>query len=184
MHIMQSHWEYYRRYPSSFQRFGVPGRLNSMSLLLKGGTIFPDLTDAYDNSVLYTDWFLKQVIDAAKALRVPVSVTFVPDHGECLPQLDGGAAGHGLSFYNAAQYEIPAFVWFNDAYRQAHPQRVSAVTLNASKEIRSHDFFYTVADLMGITWPQMNPERSFASASFVPDATNQYLVAGTLMSRP
>jgi glucan phosphoethanolaminetransferase (alkaline phosphatase superfamily) len=73
MHIMESHWEYYRRYPPSFQRFGTANRLNTMSILRKGGTTAPDLTDAYDNSVLYTDWFLEQVIEQARrgAVRDP-----------------------------------------------------------------------------------------------------------------
>jgi len=184
MHIMESHWEYYRRYPPSFQRFGTANRLNTVSLLLKGGTIAPDLTDAYDNSVLYTDWFLQQVIEQARRLRVPASVTFIPDHGESLPALDGGAAGHGQAFYNAAQFEIPAFVWVNDAYRAAHPRQLAALKANAAREIRSHDFFYTVADLMGITWPGAKPERSFASQQFIPDTSGKHLVGGALMTRP
>lgn len=184
MHIMESHWEYYRRYPPSFQRFGTASRLNTMSILLKGGTIAPDLTDAYDNSVLYTDWFLEQVIEPARRLRVPATVTFIPDHGESLPALDGGAAGHGQAFYNAAQFEIPAFVWVNDAYRALHPRQVAALKANAVREIRSHDFFYTVAELMGITWPGARPERSFASPQFIPDTTGKLLVGGVLMTRP
>ncbi len=184
MHIMESHWEYYRRYPPGFQRFGTPGRLDTVSILLKGGTIAPDLTDAYDNSVLYTDWFLAQVIDAARALKVPATVTFVPDHGESLPALDGGAAGHGQAFYSAAQFEIPAFVWMNDAYRAAHPGEAAAIEANATREIRSRDFFYTVAELMGITWPEASPERSFASSQYVPDTAGKLLIGGVLRARP
>jgi glucan phosphoethanolaminetransferase (alkaline phosphatase superfamily) len=184
MHIMESHWEYYRRYPPSFQRFGTANRLNTMSILRKGGTTAPDLTDAYDNSVLYTDWFLEQVIEQARRLQVPATVTFVPDHGESLPALDGGAAGHGQGFYNAAQFEIPAFVWTNDAYSAAHPRQVAALEANAAREIRSHDFFYTVADLMGISWPGARPERSFASPQFIPDTNGKHLVGGVLMARP
>ncbi len=184
LHIMESHWEYYRRYPPSFQKYGTPGRLNTLSILLKGGSIAPDLTDAYDNSVLYTDWFLEQVIEEARRLQVPATVTFIPDHGESLPALDGGAAGHGQPFYNAAQFQIPAFVWVNDAYRAGHPRQVAALQANVAREIRSHDFFYTVADLLGITWPDARPERSFASAQFAPDSSGKYLVGGILMTRP
>jgi glucan phosphoethanolaminetransferase (alkaline phosphatase superfamily) len=155
-----------------------------MSILLKGGTIAPDLTDAYDNSVLYTDWFLEQVIEQARRLPVPATVTFIPDHGESLPALDGGAAGHGQAFYNAAQFEIPAFVWVNDPYRAVHPRQVAALNANAARQIRSHDFFYTVADLMGITWPGAKPERSFASQQFTPDTSGKLLVGGALMTRP
>jgi glucan phosphoethanolaminetransferase (alkaline phosphatase superfamily) len=146
--------------------------------------MFDTLVDAYDNSVLYTDWFLQQVIEQARGLQVPATVTFTPDHGEASPSLDGGAVGHGSAQYVPAEFQIPAFIWVNAAYRKAHPEKVAALEANASKEIRSHDVFYTVADLMGITWPGAAPERSFASERFVPDATKQHLARGVLTARP
>jgi glucan phosphoethanolaminetransferase (alkaline phosphatase superfamily) len=97
-----------------------------------------------------------------------------------LPALDGGAAGHGQPFYSAAQFDIPAFVWVNDAYRSAHPQQVAALAANVGREIHSPDFFYTVADLLGISWPGAKPDRSFASADFVPDSSGRLLLGGAL----
>ena len=184
IHIMESHWEYFRRYPPSFQHFGDTKDLNLGSLFFTGGNIERDLTDSYDNSVLYTDWFMQQVIEAARKLNIPAAVTFIPDHGESLPGLDAGMAGHGGPVYSASQYEIPAFIWVNDAFRAAHPRQLAALRSNATKEVRSHDFFYTVADLMGISWPENNPERSIASETFAPDLSRQELVGGVLALRP
>jgi hypothetical protein len=48
---------------------------------------------------------------------------------------------------------------------------------NAGKEIRSHNVFYSVADLMGIQWPGARAAESFASAAFVPDVETP-LIAG------
>ena len=183
MHIMESHWEYYRRYPPSFRRFGSADALNSMSLFTRSATSNQQIVDSYDNSVLYGDWFLEQVIEAARTLNVPVTVTFIPDHGESLALFDGNA-GHGGTVYDPAQFQIPAFIWLNTAYRAAHPGKVAALTRNSDKEIRSHDFFYTVADLMGISWPAARPERSFASDRFVPDTSLQHIMGGVLQSRP
>lgn len=187
MHIMESHWEYYRRYPDSFRRFGTDGKspeLNPKSLYQAGRPVESALLNAYDNSTLYADWFLKQVIEQARELEVPVTVTFVPDHGEDLPSLDGGFAGHGGPVYDKSQFEIPAFVWVNDAYAQTHPQTVAALKSNATRKIRSHNVFYALADLMGITWPGAVAELSFASDRFVPDSSNTYLVGGALQSHP
>lgn len=184
MHVMGSHWEYYLRYPKSFQRFGSAQRLSMLTSATTDQSMFSDLVDAYDNSVLYTDWFLQQVIEACRVLRVPATVTFFPDHGEASPYLDGGAAGHGAPRYVPAEFEIPAFVWLNAAYRSAHPEKVAALEANADREIRTHDVFYTVADLMGITWPAFSPERSFVSPQFVPDASRQHLARGVLTVRP
>jgi glucan phosphoethanolaminetransferase (alkaline phosphatase superfamily) len=184
MHVMGSHWEYYLRYPKSFLRFGSPQKLSMLTSATTDRSMVATLADAYDNSVLYTNWFLQQVIEQARGLRVPVTVTFIPDHGEASPYLDGGAVGHGAATYVPAEFQIPAFIWVNAAYRKAHPDKVVALESNASKEIRSHDVFYTVADLMGITWRGAAPERSFASERFVPDATKQHLVRGVLTTRP
>jgi glucan phosphoethanolaminetransferase (alkaline phosphatase superfamily) len=184
MHVMGSHWEYYLRYPKRFQRFGSPQKLSMLTSATTDRSMLDTLADAYDNSVLYTDWFLQEVIEQARSLQVPATVTFIPDHGEASPSLDGGAVGHGAARYVAAEFEIPAFIWVNAAYRKAHPEKVAALEANASKEIRSHDVFYTVADLMGITWPGAAPEGSFASERFVPDATKQHLVRGVLTTRP
>jgi glucan phosphoethanolaminetransferase (alkaline phosphatase superfamily) len=184
MHVMGSHWEYYRRYPKAFQQFGSAQRISTLTSASTDRSMVRDLADAYDNSVLYTDWFLQQVIEGARRLRVPVTVTFVPDHGEASPYLDAGAVGHGGARYVAAEFEIPAFVWTNAVYRSAHPEKVAALEANASKEIRTHDVFYTVADLMEITWPGADPARSFASEHFVPDATKEHLARGVLLKRP
>ena len=74
--------------------------------------------------------------------------------------------------------------WVNAAYRKAHPEKIAALEANASKEIRSYDVFYTVADLMGITWPGAATERSFPSKRFVPDGTKEHLVRGAFTARP
>ncbi len=69
MHVMGSHWEYYRRYPPSFQRFGHAHELNILSIADSGARTDQAMVDAYDNSVLYTDWFIEQVIEAARPLQ-------------------------------------------------------------------------------------------------------------------
>jgi glucan phosphoethanolaminetransferase (alkaline phosphatase superfamily) len=184
MHVMGSHWEYYRRYTQAFQRFGSAERISTLSSATTDRSMVADLADAYDNSVLYTDWFIKQIIDPARNLQVPVTVTFVPDHGEASPYLDGGAVGHGAAKYISAEFEIPAVIWMNAAYRKAHPEKVQALETNTSQEIRTHDIFFTLADLMGITWPGANATRSFASERFAPDTTKQHLARGLLVARP
>lgn len=184
MHVMGSHWEYYRRYPKAFQQFGSSQRIATLTSGSTDRSMVRDVADAYDNSVLYTDWFLQQVIEQVRPLQVPITVMFVPDHGEAAPYLDGGAVGHGGVDYVAAEFEIPAFIWINTAYRKAHPEKVASMDANASKEIRTHDVFYTVADLMGLRWPGADPARSFASASFNPDASREHLARGGLVKRP
>jgi glucan phosphoethanolaminetransferase (alkaline phosphatase superfamily) len=183
IHVLGSHWDYKLRYPPAFQRFGAASGANSMSLFASHGDTGRPLVDAYDNSVLYTDWFLKQVIEAARQVGVPATVTYFPDHGEDLETLDG-QAGHGRSAYTPHSFRVPAFVWMNDAYRAAHPQIYGALQRNASKEIRTHNVFYTLAQLMGIRWSGNSDAQSFASDRFVPDSSREHIAGGILITRP
>ena len=180
LHMFGSHWEYALRYPAAFKHFGSGTELSHLSFL--SGQPDPRVLDAYDNSVTYTDWFLGQVIDQARTLSVPATVTYISDHGEDLLMLDG-RAGHGTHAYSKHQFDIPAFVWVNAAYRQVHPAKVQAMTQNAAKEVRSHNVFYSLADLMGIQWPGASPAQSFASTSFIPDLSPQVIAGGALISR-
>jgi glucan phosphoethanolaminetransferase (alkaline phosphatase superfamily) len=180
LHVIGSHWQYDSRYPAKFGPFGSGKGLSYLSVL--SGQPDARIVSAYDNSVAYTDWFLSQVIEAARKLSVPVTVTYFSDHGEDLLVLDG-QAGHGAATYSKHQFDIPAFVWVNTAYRQAHPDKVQAMTENAAKEIRSHNVFYSVADLMGIQWPGLSPQESFASPQFVPDTATPVIAGGNLVSR-
>ncbi len=150
---------------------------------MPGKKVEAEVVDTYDNTVLYTDWFLRQIIEPARRLTVPATVTFFPDHGEDLQMLDG-ESGHGAPKYTPHAFAIPAFVWVNDAYRKAHPEKVAALQSNAAREIRTHDLFGTLADLMGITWPAQAASRSFASGQFAPDTAARFSAGGVLFTRP
>ena len=97
LHIMRSHWEYYARYLKTFRKVGNTSELAQVSM---GSVLMDDpnfgtvLEDDYDNSPLYTDRILQQIIETGCTLTEPASVTFVPGHGENL-QLLAGAACHG-----------------------------------------------------------------------------------------
>ena len=170
IHVYGSHAPYSNRYPSSFARLSVAGEQR-------------DCVDSYDDSIRYSDWFLGQVIERVRRLDVPATVTYLSDHGEDLQQLDG-RSGHGAADYSPHVFEIPAFVWPNLAYRRKHPEKIAALVANASKEVRTHDFFYSLADLMGIRWPGLSSRSSFASADFVPDVTEKHIAGGNLVSAP
>ena len=64
------------------------------------------------------------------------------------------------------------------------PDKVSALQANISREIRTHDVFGTMADLMGISWPGAKPSRSFASDQFVPDTSEKFAAGGVLVAPP
>jgi len=175
LHTFGSHTRYLHRYPAAFRHFGPSEPSKSLVRV-------PDqeVLDTYDDSVMYTDWFLRQVIEAVRGVDVPATITYVADHGEELGLLDG-RSGHGFPVYSHGSFSIPAFVWVNAAYRRAHPEKVAALVQNRDRTVRTHDFFYSIADLMGIRWPAFVAQRSFASPDFVPDLKSPFSAGGNLV---
>jgi lipid A ethanolaminephosphotransferase len=109
LHQMGNHGpEYYRRYPKEFARFQpmcMSGELNTCSK--------EEIDNAYDNAILYTDYFLSNVIELLKKYddQFATAMLYLSDHGESLGE-------HGI-YLHAAPYviapkeqtHIPAILW-------------------------------------------------------------------------
>ena len=102
--------EYYDRYPPAFERFTPVCRTNQL-----GACTREELANVYDNTILYTDHFLGQVIAFLKrnADKRDVAMLYVSDHGESLGE-DGlflHAAPYAIA--PAAQTHVPMVAWFS-----------------------------------------------------------------------
>jgi lipid A ethanolaminephosphotransferase len=109
LHQMGNHGpEYYRRYPKEFEKFKpmcMTGELRDCSQ--------EEIDNSYDNAILYTDYFLSEVIEFLKKYedQHATAMLYVSDHGESLSE-------HGF-FLHAAPYmiapkeqtHVPAIVW-------------------------------------------------------------------------
>lgn len=109
LHQMGNHGpEYYRRYPKEFERFKPAcqtGELRDCSQ--------QEIDNAYDNAVLYTDYFLSETIKFLKKYdeNYETAMLYVSDHGESLGE-------HGI-YLHAAPYmiapkeqtHVPAILW-------------------------------------------------------------------------
>lgn len=125
LHQMGSHGpRYYERYPKDFERFKPAchtGELNDCSQ--------QEIDNAYDNVVLYTDYFLSEVINLLKKYdnNYAAAMLYVSDHGESLGE-------HGV-YLHAAPYifapkeqtQVPAIFWagkhFNISAKDIFPFR-------------------------------------------------------------
>ena len=114
LHQMGNHGpEYYRRYPKEFERFKPAcqtGELRDCSQ--------KEIDNAYDNAILYTDYFLSEVIQFLKKYDAnhETAMLYVADHGESLGE-------HGV-YLHAAPYliapkeqtHVPVIAWFGQNF--------------------------------------------------------------------
>jgi glucan phosphoethanolaminetransferase (alkaline phosphatase superfamily) len=165
LHTLGSHWNYGRRYPPRFEHWQP-----SLS-----GIAQPDLTDAslhalasnsYDNSVLYTDWFLAQVIGELKQSGRSAALVYVSDHGEVLRSESCRQFLHGQG--TRSEFHVPALVWHSDRYQAIYPEKVAQLRRNRHARIGTPDFFHTMLDLADIRYPGEQRAWSFAHAGFTP----------------
>jgi glucan phosphoethanolaminetransferase (alkaline phosphatase superfamily) len=144
MHSTGSHWNYSARYPIEFEKFKPAIDINAN--IDASGCLNEELVNSYDNSILYTDYFLSEVIDRLK--NENAFLIYASDHGESLGEC--GRLTHGSDGYFAEQREVPIMVWFSDKYIKNHPEKWEAVK-SFQKDLISHDnIFHSILGCLGI----------------------------------
>ena len=111
IHTYTSHGpEYYSNTPEAFKTFKPECRTVEMAQAK-----YSELINAYDNTVIYTDYLVHSVIETLKQFPDRRScVIFISDHGESLGE--NGLYMHGvpLSMAPEEQLDIPFIVWTSD----------------------------------------------------------------------
>ncbi|ROZ66536.1 phosphoethanolamine transferase [Ramlibacter sp. WS9] len=116
MHQLGSHGPaYYKRYPAVFRRFTPACENEELRYCTQA-----EIVNAYDNSLLYTDFMLGRVIeflDKAQATH-DTAMLYVSDHGESLGE--NGLYLHGVPYAIApdVQRHVPLLMWLSPAFRR------------------------------------------------------------------
>ena len=121
LHTSTSHGPTYsKKYPPQFEIFTPV--CNSVEL---GNCSQTELINAYDNTIIYTDYLLKKIIEDLKELQEYNSaMIFVSDHGESLGEKNLYMHGLPKSIAPKEQYDIPFIVWFSDNSKQLKPNKI------------------------------------------------------------
>lgn len=116
LHQMGNHGPaYYKRYPKEFEKYTPVCETNQLEECTQ-----EEITNAYDNALLYTDFFLSKTISFLKQYDkdFKTAMFYMSDHGESLGE--GGVYLHGLPYFMApdAQTHIGAFMWLGEQMKQ------------------------------------------------------------------
>lgn len=167
IHLLGSHDSYQRRYPPDFNKFR-PSLTDLPEENPDGHDVRlkQEVNNSYDNSVLYTDHVVAEVISDLVAAKVDAGLFYVADHGEDLFDGDCGETGHGG--YDYAQYPVAAFVWLSDEYRAHFPKRAEMVSANSGKRLITTEMFPSMLGMAGIHYAGMDSTRDIFDAAFSP----------------
>ncbi|RPJ74897.1 MAG: phosphoethanolamine--lipid A transferase, partial [Alphaproteobacteria bacterium] len=156
LHQMGNHGPaYYKRYPPAFEKFKPACKTNELEQCTN-----EEIGNAYDNAILYTDYFLSRVINLLKenSNDFATSMLYVSDHGESLGE--NGVYLHSLPYFMAPdeQKDIAAVLWFGGD----HAKKTNYELLKKKGDVPySHDnVFHTFLGLMEIKTPEYKKELS------------------------
>ena len=146
LHTSTSHGPAYsKKYPPAFETFKPV--CNSVEL---GKCSNEELVNAYDNTIVYTDYLLSKVIENLQQFPAYQScMLFVSDHGESLGEKNLYMHGMPMSLAPAEQYDIPFLVWLSD-YNTKQLKPVSSLTQN--------HVFHSVLKYLGLKTSIYNEE--------------------------
>ena len=116
LHQMGNHGPaYYKRYVKEFEKFAPVCKTNQLEACTKD-----EVGNAYDNAVLYTDYFLSKVINFLKpySQNFETSMFYVSDHGESLGE--NGLYLHGMPYFLApdAQKHVASVMWLGNGKKE------------------------------------------------------------------
>ena len=149
LHMLGSHGpSYFRRYPPAFRRFVPDCAQDDVQRCSR-----ESIVNAYDNTILYSDHLLAQVIGLLErhADRIEPTMLYLSDHGESLGE--EGLYLHGLPYAMApeVQTHVPFVVW--------SPVMDQACLESRRDRPYSHDnLFHTVLGLLEVRTAEYRPQ--------------------------
>jgi glucan phosphoethanolaminetransferase (alkaline phosphatase superfamily) len=157
LHTMGSHYHYERRYNEQFREF-KPICPNNLFLTDITSCKKNQIINSYDNTILYTDFFISEVISRLKDSNAVV--IYISDHGESLGENDLYLHGAHKA---KEQYHVPMMLWASDQFIAQHTQKFENCKRYINKNISQDYLFYSILDLINIKSNIMVPDLSIAN---------------------
>ena len=155
LHQQGSHGPaYYKRYPEDFARFKPECRTSAVQNCTN-----EEITNAYDNTILYTDHFLDGLISLLDSMdeKYATAMMYISDHGESLGE--NGVYLHGLPYFMAPsqQTHVPLILWLSDHFKQNKGIDINCLKQHSNEKISQDYISHSVLGVMDITTQKYNP---------------------------
>ena len=142
LHTAGSHGPtYYKKYPKDFEIFKPVCKSVNLKKCSQN-----ELINAYDNTILYTDYFLNKAIEILSKIKDrEVVLIYISDHGESLGEYGLYLHGTPYSIAPNEQKEVPFIIWAS-----------KKLDINRTKWYNQKYLFHTILGLFCIDTPIYN----------------------------
>ena len=158
LHTMGSHGpKYYKRYPETFSKFEPACKQATPQECTD-----KEIINAYDNTILYTDHVLHQLIQYLKVKQAKNNtfLMYASDHGESLGEK--GIYLHGLPYFLApiGQTHVPMISWFSQDYINNEKLDVKAMKMAQDNAVSHDNLSYSMLDAFSVRFKINKPDHS------------------------
>lgn len=149
LHTIGSHWWYNSHFTDEFARFQPTVNSKIISSCTQ-----EEMINSYDNTILYTDYFLSNLINRLKDEKA--ILIYQSDHGEALGE--DGIWLHAVE--SPFVHQAACMVWMSDKYKEAYPDNYTKAKENSVKKFRTDYLFHSILDAGGIGSEYINDSMS------------------------
>ena len=111
-----------------------------------------EIINAYDNTILYTDYFLSRIIELLKrnSDEFNTAMLYVSDHGESLGE--NGIYLHGMPYVVAPedQTHVPMMTWLSDSYAKTYGIDTACVSDHRTQPYSHDNLFHTMLGMFTV----------------------------------
>ncbi len=165
IHTQGSHFRYNFRHSEKFEKF-KPVISKGLSIGDNNKSLKAEFTNSYDNSILYTDYILSEIIKKIEQTNTISFIYYISDHGENLFDDENEYFLHGFMQPSKYETDIPIMIWNSELYKNIYTDKIKALIAHRSSKISTINTFHTLLDLSNISYPEENLKKSFANKSF------------------
>jgi lipid A ethanolaminephosphotransferase len=152
LHAMGSHGpKYFKRYPKQFEKFLPSCKSNAPQDCSR-----EELINAYDNTILYTDFIVNSLIEILKKDNLNSFLIYASDHGESLGEKGLYLHGVPMRFAPKEQTHIPFLLWYSDSYKENN----KIFLKNKNENITHEHFSHTILKSLKVKSTALKEEKS------------------------
>lgn len=143
IHTIGSHVRYADRYPSAFATFGL------------------ESVDRYDNSVLYSDFIITEILKSAKGFENFAALLYFSDHAENLSGLM-----HDSNQFRFHMTYIPFIAYFSPEFSKNNEDLISTLKTHQNSVWTNDLLFNLLSSLLGIKSSLDEPNNDISSTLY------------------
>lgn len=162
LHMYGSHFNYRDRYTSTFSFFKPDDSSDADAYNRE------KLINAYDNTILYTDYFLDNVINILESEKCLSAIMYTSDHGEDLYDDKRNRFLHASPVPTYWQIHVPLVIWMSPQLKEAHPPLyINAAKHEGMNVSSSRSIFDTMLQIGGITSRYSDHSKALTDSGYI-----------------